>query len=92
MGDIALNESWLNFEKNMGGRMVLAGSPEEIKAQYDGLVQALMPHAPPPPPGVDSKDGEVDGVKYRLYTAKDAQGKQPIAIWTHGGESCLPRR
>lgn len=87
MTDLALTESWQNFEKTMGGRMVLDGTPEAIKAQYEGLVQVLMPHAPPPPEGVDSKDGNVDGVKYRLYTAKDAQGPQPIAIWTHGGKS-----
>lgn len=82
---MAYNESWLNVEKSMGGRVVLGGSPENIKKQYDELVAALMPHAPAPSENVASKDGEVDGVKYRVYNAKGASGPLPIAIWTHGG-------
>lgn len=67
--------------------MVLGGTPEDIKGQYDQLVAALLPQLPPPSDAVESKDGEVDGIKYRLYTPKEAskQGPLPVGIWTHGG-------
>lgn len=82
---MSYKQSWLDFENNFGGRMVLGGSPENIKKQYDDLVAALMPHAPKPSENVTSKDGEVDGVKYRVYNPKEATGPLPIGIWTHGG-------
>lgn len=77
--------SWLAFEEASGGRMVLGGSPENIKAQYDQLVAMLMPHMPPPSENVVSKDGEVDSIQYRLYNPKNASGPLPVAIWAHGG-------
>ena len=82
---MSYTQSWLEFEKASGGRMVLQGSHEEIKKQYEGLVEMLMPHAPPPSENVESKDGDVDGVKYRVYKPKAATQPLPIAIWTHGG-------
>jgi versiconal hemiacetal acetate esterase len=78
-------QSWLDFEKAMGGRAILKGTPEEIRAQYDGLVAALMPMMPPMPEGVDVVEGEVDGTKYRTYTPQKGDGPFPIALWTHGG-------
>ncbi|KIY03174.1 uncharacterized protein Z520_01641 [Fonsecaea multimorphosa CBS 102226] len=77
----------LQLEKNLGGRMVMTGTPEEIRAQYDQLVGLLLPQLPPPSEAVESKDGEVEGIKYRLYTPKEAakSGPLPVAIWTHGG-------
>ena len=67
--------------------MVLHGSPEEIRGMYDQLVAMLLPQLPPPSDAVESKDGEVEGIKYRLYTPKEASksGPLPVAIWTHGG-------
>jgi len=67
--------------------MTLGGSPEDIRAQYDQLVEILLPQLPPPSDAVESKDGEVEGIKYRLYTPKEAskKGPLPVAIWTHGG-------
>lgn len=44
-----------------------------------------MPHAPKPSENVTSQDGDVDGVKYRVYNPKAASGPLPIFIWTHGG-------
>lgn len=66
---------------------MLAGTPQEIRGQTDQLVAMLIPQLPPPSDAVESKDGEVDGIKYRLYTPKEAskQGPLPVAIWTHGG-------
>lgn len=65
--------------------MVLGGSIENIRAQYDQLIQMLLPQLPKPSENVESKDGEVDGVKYRVYNPKGVSGPLPIAIWTHGG-------
>jgi len=61
--------------------MVLAGSPADIKQQYEGLVAMLMPQMPKPSENVESKDGDIDGVKYRVYNPKGASGSLPIAIW-----------
>lgn len=80
-----LAESWLNWEQMAGGRAVLKGTPEEIRAQFDQLVQALLPLMPAPSENVNVKEGDVEDVKYRLYTPKEGSGPFPIAIWTHGG-------
>ena len=71
----------------MGGRTVIHGTPEVIKAQYEGLVAFLIPQLPPPSDAVDAQEGEVDGIKYRLYTPKEAAkgGPLPVGVWTHGG-------
>jgi len=84
---VARTANVIQFEKNTGGRTVLGGSVEDIRKQSDQLVEMLTPHAPPPPPGVETKDGDVDGIKYRLYVPKEAasKGPLPVAIWTHGG-------
>ncbi|KAL2441696.1 Versiconal hemiacetal acetate esterase [Exophiala dermatitidis] len=84
---MSYTESWIELEKNLGGRMCLHGTPEEIRGQYEQLVQLLLPQLPQPSDAVESKDGEVDGIKYRLYTPKEAskQGPLPVGIWTHGG-------
>jgi len=78
-------KSWLDWEAAAGGRSALRGTPEEIRAQYDGLVAALMPMMPPMPEGVDVVDGEHEGIKYRTYTPQEGTGPFPIALWTHGG-------
>ena len=53
----------------------------------DNLVAMLLPQLPPPSDATESVDGEVEGIKYRVYTPKEAakQGPLPVAIWTHGG-------
>lgn len=83
-----LAESWLKCEEAFGGRATLKGTPEEIRAQYDGLVQALLPMLPPFPEGSTITDGDVDGIKYRTYTPKEGDGPFPMAIWTHGEWFC----
>jgi len=80
-----LAESWLKCEEAFGGRATLKGSTEEIRAQYDGLVAALIPLLPPFPEGVTVDEGEVDGIKYRTYVPKDVEGPMPIGVWFHGG-------
>jgi versiconal hemiacetal acetate esterase len=43
--------------------------------------------ASPPNDAVETKDGDVDGIKYRIYTPKNATktGSLPVGVWTHGG-------
>ncbi|KAK3113876.1 hypothetical protein LTR53_008393 [Teratosphaeriaceae sp. CCFEE 6253] len=77
--------SWLALEQALGGRMILKGSIEEIRAQYDGLIAVLIPLLPKPSENVVSEEGEVDGVKYRLYWPKGTKGELPTGVWTHGG-------
>ena len=77
----------LQLEKETGGRQTLHGTPEEFRAQYNALLEYLIPMMPQPSPNVEAKDGEVDGIKYRVYTPKEAAGKGPlpVGVWTHGG-------
>ena len=46
-----------------------------------------MPLLPAPNDAVATNDGDVDGVKYRIYTPKEASrsGPLPVGIWTHAG-------
>lgn len=64
--------------------MALKGSTEDIRKQYDDLVQALIPMLPPFPEGSTVEEGKVDGIGYRTYVPKEGNGPFPIAIWTHG--------
>lgn len=75
-------QSWLDFEAASGGRMVLQGTPADIKESYRALVETISPHFPPPSGNVTVKNGEVSGVKYRTYTPKNASGPLPTAIWS----------
>jgi versiconal hemiacetal acetate esterase len=60
--------------------MVLKGSPEDIKGQYDQLIQLLLPTMPQPNDACDVKEGDVDGIKYRLYTPKEAAKSGPLPV------------
>ncbi|KAK5707703.1 Telomerase-binding protein [Elasticomyces elasticus] len=82
-GDYA--PSWLELEKASGGRAILGGSPEEIRGMYAALGAALAAQMPPPSENVESKDGDVDGIKYRTYWPKGTTEALPIAFYTHGG-------
>lgn len=86
-GQQAIPNKIQQLEKATGGRMVMHGSPKDIRDMYDNLVAMLIPLLPPPSDATESFDGEVEGVKYRVYTPKEAakQGPLPVAIWTHGG-------
>jgi versiconal hemiacetal acetate esterase len=54
--------------------------------QYNGLVAALTAQLPPPDPSVSTKDGSVDGIKYRVYTPEAGQKSSlSMGIYTHGG-------
>lgn len=75
------------MEKEFGGRFALHGSAEEIHQQFSGLMSVLALQHPPLSDAVSSKDGEIDGIQYRIYTPKDAasKGHLPVGFYTHGG-------
>jgi hypothetical protein len=66
---------------------VFQGTVEEIRAGYNGLLAMLAPQIPKPSDAVSTKDGEVDGIKYRVYTPIEASksGPLPVGVYTHGG-------
>ena len=75
-------QSWLQLEEATGGRAILKGSVAEIRGMNDALIQALLPQLPKPSENVESKDGQADGVPYRLYWPKGATSELPTAIWS----------
>lgn len=75
-------QSWLDFEAASGGRMVLQGTPADIKESYRVLVETISPLFPPPSGSVAVKTREVSGVQYRTYTPNNASGPLPTAIWS----------
>jgi len=77
-----LNESWLALEAATGGRTALRGGPEEARATFGGLVDQLKPLYPPPSGNVNVQEGDVDGIKYRIYTPKGHGGHLPLAVWS----------
>ena len=58
--------------------MALNGSPEKIRAQVDGLVQILLPQMPAPNDACDVKEGDVGGIKRRLYMPKETAKGGPL--------------
>lgn len=75
----------MQVEKALGSRPVLKGSPEEIKAQYNGLAALLAEGRPPPDPYVSTKDMTIAGVKCRVYTPGSPTAPLPVGIFTHAG-------
>lgn len=78
----------VQLENALGGaRPCLKGTPSELQQQFDGLIELLSKDAPPPDNSVSTKDGSVDGIKYRIYTPVEAasKGPLPVGVFTHGG-------
>ena len=75
------------LEEALGGRTALKGTIEELRQQFTDLLTALAPLYPPPTDAVSTKDGDVDGVGYRIYTPVEAakSGSLPVGLYTHGG-------
>ena len=78
----SLAPSWLELEKAYGGRVTAKGTPDEMKAQYAAMYHALGLQRPKPSENVEISDGDVDGIRYRLYTPKGTKGGLPVAIWS----------
>lgn len=75
-------QSWQDLEAATGGRAVLRGQAPEMRAQLDGLVQMILPLLPPPSENVKVQEGDVDGIRYRVYMPKSSKGGLPLAIWS----------
>ncbi|KIV88438.1 hypothetical protein PV10_08121 [Exophiala mesophila] len=79
--------SWLALEQALGARPVLQGSTLEMRAQFNGLVEALGPQYPPPSTAVHATEHDVDGLKLRIYTPESlASGTSlPVGVFAHAG-------
>lgn len=66
---------------------MLKGTVEEIRKAFDDLTAMLLPQIPKPSEAVSTKDSEVDGIKYRVYTPVEASksGPLPVGVYMHGG-------
>ena len=74
------------YEKVLGQRPLMSGSPQDIVEQFNGLGAALAAQAPPPDASVQTRDETADGVPVRIYTPPAASGKKlPIGVYYHGG-------
>ncbi|KAL1998225.1 hypothetical protein VTN02DRAFT_6622 [Thermoascus thermophilus] len=91
-------DEWLQLEHALGTRPCLRGTALEMREQYSGLVAALESQLPPVSDAVQTTDGVVEHVPYRIYTpagtasttaaaagAAAAAAGLPIALYTHGG-------
>ncbi|KAI9048153.1 hypothetical protein LZ554_007948 [Drepanopeziza brunnea f. sp. 'monogermtubi'] len=79
-------QGWLDYEKILGQRPLLGGSPEDIIAQFNGLNAQLAAQGPPPDASVAIEDTVANGVPVRIYTPPDATGKKlPVGVYYHGG-------
>ena len=75
-------QSWLDLEAASGGRTTIKGLVKEIRAMYNALEQSLMPRLPKPSENVESSDGEIEGIKYRLYWPKGTTEALPTGMWS----------
>ncbi|KAM5358471.1 hypothetical protein ACJZ2D_015258 [Fusarium nematophilum] len=74
------------FEETIGGRPVMKGTAEEMRAQFARLGQSLAPLYPPPADTVSVVQGSFEGTEYRIYTPKSApQEALPIGVYFHAG-------
>ncbi|KAM5344689.1 hypothetical protein ACJ41O_010551 [Fusarium nematophilum] len=86
---MSVSASWLEatqFEETIGGRPVMKGTAEEMRAQFARLGQSLAPLYPPPADTVSVVQGSFEGTEYRIYTPKSApQEALPIGVYFHAG-------
>ncbi|CAK7228723.1 hypothetical protein SBRCBS47491_007003 [Sporothrix bragantina] len=80
-------ESWQKLEEALGSRPVLAGTTDELRAAFNGLVAMLVTQYPPASPHVTTEDGTFGtGAKYRVYTPSTLSSPDgPVAVYFHGG-------
>ncbi|KAF2403807.1 hypothetical protein EJ06DRAFT_527408 [Trichodelitschia bisporula] len=81
-------DEWLKAEAQMGGRFVLKGNVDDIRAQFTGLFAGLAGMLPPPSDRVSAVDETVPGgPAVRVYTPVEAAkaGELPIGLYIHSG-------
>jgi versiconal hemiacetal acetate esterase len=79
---MSLSESWLGLEAATGGRQPMRGPPHDARAKFAGLIQMLAPFFPPPSGNVETRNGDVDGIGYRIYTPKEHNGSLPLVVFS----------
>lgn len=78
--------TFFQYEKVLGQRPLLTGTPQDIIDQFNGLGAALAAQAPPPDASIITEDTVADGVPVRIYTPPGATGKKlPVGVYYHGG-------
>ncbi|KAL2004938.1 hypothetical protein VTN00DRAFT_2788 [Thermoascus crustaceus] len=79
-------EEWLKLEQALGARPCLQGTALQMREQYSGLVAAIASQLPPVDNvAVQTTDGTVDSVPYRVYTPANGARPLPVGLYTHGG-------
>lgn len=75
------------FEEGIGGvRPVLRGTAEEMRTQYNGLGSALASlSSPVSDTQVKVTEGDVSGIKYRIYKPQGETKNFPIGVFYHSG-------
>jgi hypothetical protein len=79
---MSLSESWLSLEAATGGRQPMRGPPHDARAKFAGLIQMLAPLFPPSSNNVGTRNGDVDGIGYRIYTPKGNDGGLPLVVFS----------
>ncbi|PBP26194.1 hypothetical protein BUE80_DR002863 [Diplocarpon rosae] len=81
-----LREDSDGYEKVLGQRPILSGSPEDIVAQFNGLGAQISSQAPPPDTSIVTEDTVASGVPIRVYTPPGTFSKRlPVGVYYHGG-------
>ncbi|KAN0120135.1 Alpha/Beta hydrolase fold [Hyaloscypha variabilis] len=81
-------EPWLDFEREVGGRLLLHGSVSEILAKYEKIGATLVSKLtfPSPDASVTTKDLTIrPGLQVRIYTPENYKGDRPVCVFYHGG-------
>jgi hypothetical protein len=60
----------------------MRGPPHEARAKFAGLIQMLAPLFPSLSGKVETRNGNVDGVGYRIYIPKEYNGSLPLVIFS----------
>ncbi|KAL7269791.1 hypothetical protein RUND412_007530 [Rhizina undulata] len=87
MTNTSFAAEWLELEKVFGGRFVLKGGVDDLRAQFAGLGVALATQIPPPDESVLTEDIEFKpGRKVRIYQPSNRKCKDlPVCISFHSG-------
>ncbi|GAW25040.1 putative alpha beta hydrolase fold protein [Rosellinia necatrix] len=83
-----LTEEWLAYERQLGGRPMITGTWQEIRAAYSGLCDVIAKKLPPQDPSLVVQDIKVsDQLSVRTYTPRQAVPgeKLPLGVYAHGG-------
>ncbi|CAO2649885.1 Nn.00g011770.m01.CDS01 [Neocucurbitaria sp. VM-36] len=88
MANEGFAKPWLEFEEELGERLLLQPPLSQITdtyVRYGGLMVSKYTF-PAPDPSVKTEDTTTDdGVKVRIYTPDGYTGGKPVCLYYHGG-------